>query len=227
MSREQAEIETDFDQVGLQIVHRIQVIGSFCLHFYAPLNLRNDLTGSSAEKVHLGRDIRITNDTSIIVPSSYLGDIRGSCDRNDICAKYHVKPCSYHTTLSIFGKYSWIILTQHSCYRISKVGTTFAMTACTSETAPQFHIVLSLTNPTFRLADLYSTAKLYGFGIRIFHPWSTDSEVSEEETWEFIHSGRSAFVVLGFTDEQGREIMDLDTCLGYCRKLGERSMMVK
>jgi hypothetical protein len=106
------------------------------------------------------------------------------------------------------------------------------MPGCTIETAPRFTLNLSLTNPTFRLPDLYSTAKLFGFGL--FHPWHNnevdkeeDDEVSELETWEFVHSGRSAFVIVGYADEEGREIRDLERCLGYCRQLGERCIMIK
>jgi hypothetical protein len=108
------------------------------------------------------------------------------------------------------------------------------MPGCTIETTPRFTLNLSLTNPTFRLPDLYSTAKLFGFGLRIFHPWNNhevdsdkDDEVSERETWEFVHSGRSAFVIIGFADEEGREVRDLERCLGYCRQLGERCIMIK
>jgi len=101
------------------------------------------------------------------------------------------------------------------------------MSRCTLETTPRFHLNLSLTNPTFRLADLHSAAKLNGFGLRIYHPWSTDSHISEQQTWEFVHSGRSAFVIIEYTDEHGQDVTDLDLCLKYCRNIGERCVMVK
>jgi hypothetical protein len=102
------------------------------------------------------------------------------------------------------------------------------MPGCTLETIPKFTVHLSLSNPTFRLPDLHSAAKLYGFGLKIFHPWSTDdSETSEQETWDFVHSGRSAFIVIEFTDEDGQEVRDLQRCLRYCRQLGERCIMIK
>jgi len=101
------------------------------------------------------------------------------------------------------------------------------MSRCTLETTPRFTINLSLVNPTFRLADLHSAAELYGFGIKIFHPWSTDSQLLEQETWEFVHSGRSAFVIIEFTDGQGVEVRDEKRCLQYCRDLADRCILVK
>lgn len=120
------------------------------------------------------------------------------------------------------------------------------MSRCTLETTPRFSIVLSLTNPTFRLGDLYSAAETYGFGLRLFHPWASTKDTSsaaEEEVTEtgpgtksedeearardFVHSGRSAFVIVEFTDRQGAAVMDEERCLLYCRQLGDRCIMIK
>jgi hypothetical protein len=109
------------------------------------------------------------------------------------------------------------------------------MAALSTNDAPRFYLNISLVNPSFRLPELYSAAKLNGFGLRLFHPWSTSSNANAQYTEEtrvqaenFIDQGRSAFVLLEFTEEKSdRVIFDLERCLRYCKLLAERCILVK
>lgn len=118
------------------------------------------------------------------------------------------------------------------------------MSRLDSTTPPQFFINVSLTNPSFRLPDLYSAAKLYGFDLRIHHPWSAEAEsqsgptsglhaqvdnveARQQQAIDFTHQGRSAFIVVEILDLDGNPIMDLDQCVECCKRLAERCILVK
>lgn len=125
----------------------------------------------------------------------------------------------------------------------------------TSATTPQRYLLhLARTHPTFRIPELDSCARMFGFGIRLLatgdHYISGARQISEESTPEWgteakstreledaVGAGLSALVVLEFTAGTGvyqdnaepcpESVADVESTDEWARILTERCIMVK